>query len=87
MKTWPENLVRILCEDEAILTDLQAGHLGGEALQDGGGTAPVAVGGEHPQSEVPARVEAGDEEGGGRAGDVGQGEPASAVLHLQQEQL
>ena len=50
---------------------MQAGHLGGEALQDGGGTTAVAVGGEHPQPEVAAGVEAGDEEGGGGAGDVG----------------
>ena len=69
------------------LTNLQLSHLGGESLQDCRFAAAVFVDGEDHQGEVAARVEAGDDEDGSSAGDVGQSHGGVHINHLQHETL
>ena len=66
---------------------MKLGNLCGESLQDCRFTPAVFVDGEHHQGEVAARVEAGDDEEGSAAGDVGQRHPGVHINHLQHEPL
>ena len=77
----------LYCDVDYELTNLKLGNLCGESLQDCRFTAAVFVDGEHHQGEVAARVEAGDDEDGSTAGDVGQRHGGVHINHLQHEPL
>ena len=69
------------------LTNLKLSNLRGESLQYCRFAATVFVDGENHQSEIAARVEAGDDEDGSSAGDVGQRHRGVHINHFQHETL
>ena len=69
------------------LTNLELSNFGGEPLQDCRLAPTVLVDGEDHEPEVPARVEAGDDEDWSGTGDVGEGHGGVHINHLQHEAL